>query len=381
MLILFQIIEQHRHRLQNGGINNNDESIVDMEQQTDSSGSEEKMVNRTRNSSVLEEKNVVDAVQSENRVKNLNVCDKNKSVPNGEILDYTDGENLVEDVRIRETSTRVQRDKDLTKDSENKNIIRSRSGNSGSHDGSHDGSHIDETVIDELDTVLDDHSVSSQKQGQSSHRLTNDSQRNIESSHRDISSYMDFNGSQGTIPGSHQQNDSSQIKCDGSQRETTQHEPDEREILQREFEKLRTFAHEVVPRPLYEEIKMDEEVEPEPIEETFDRVEISHEESQEEFSSRFFTYDKVHDTEHRSLPDFSYFDDEDEPNFEFNEVDPDLLSMNLAPIAEETEEELEEDKDDETPYEQDWRGNWIFKGILHVLIRQWLFCRTRQNSP
>ena len=342
-----------------------------MEQQTDSSGSEEKMVNRTRNSSVLEEKNVVDAVQSENRVKNLNVCDKNKSVPNGEILDYTDGENFVEDVRIRETSRSVQRDKDLTKDSDNKNINRSRSRNSGSHDGSHDGSHIDETVIDELDNVLDDHSVSSQKHGQSSQsRQIDDSQRNIEGSHRDISSHRnddglqrDINSSQGTIPGSHQQNDSSQSNIDGSQRETTQHEPDEREILQREFEKLRTFAHELVPRPLYEEIKMDEEVEQEPIEETFDKVEISHEESQEEFSSRFFTYDKVHDTEHRSLPDFSYFDDEDEPNFDFNEVDPDLLSMNLAPIAEETEEELEEDKDDETPYEQDWRGNWIFKGI------------------
>lgn len=131
-------------------------------------------------------------------------------------------------------------------------------------------------------------------------------------------------------------------------------------ILKEEFEKLRTFAREIVPRPLYEEAKFVEEVEPEPIEESMEYVTIDHEESQDEFSSRFFTYDKVRDSGNRGLPDFSDLDYEYH-DFGVNEIDPDLLSMNLAPILEETEEELAEESE-EGEYEQDWRGNWIFKG-------------------
>lgn len=143
-------------------------------------------------------------------------------------------------------------------------------------------------------------------------------------------------------------------------------------ILQKEFQKLRTFAKEIVPKPLYEEANFVEEVEPEPIEESMECVTVDHEESQDEFNSRFFTYDKVHDSENRGLPDFGDLDYEYH-DFGVNEVDPDLLSMNLAPILEETEEELaeeEEDNEEENDgvYEQDWRGNWLFKGWLCLTI-------------
>ncbi|KAL4217154.1 hypothetical protein ACF0H5_023608 [Mactra antiquata] len=143
-------------------------------------------------------------------------------------------------------------------------------------------------------------------------------------------------------------------------------------ILQQEFQKLRTFAKEIVPKPLYEEASFVEEIEPEPIEEQIECTTIDHNESQEEFESRFFTYDKVHDTDNRNYPDFSDLDYEYH-DFGVNEVDPDLLSMNLAPILEETEEELaeEEDYDDDDNDDEedkrkdgDWRGNWLFKGAL-----------------
>ena len=333
---VFQILEQHRHILQNGGINVNPENDADMEQHTDSSGSEERMVNRTLSSSFSEEKNVADSIQTENLGKNFNVCDKsldkNQNVQNGEIVDYRDGENLdggtLDESILRETSKIVQRDKAMTKNSDGEKLNKTRSGN--------DNFHIDKTVNRNLETEMN-----GDLQG-------------------------DFTDS------SHNESKSSQREIDSSQREITKHKPNERELLQREFEKLRTFAHEVVPRPLYEEVKMDEQVEQEPVIEEFDKVQIRHEESQEEFSSRFFTYDKVHDPENRALPDFSYFDNEEEHDFGFNEIDPDLLSMNLAPIVEETEEELEEDKDEETLYEQDWRGNWIFKGNGIIVLQNCL---------
>lgn len=278
MISLFQILEQHRHTLQNVTIETDNENEAEMDQQTDSSGSEDKIVNRTMSSSFSDEKNVIDSIQTENVEKNIIVCDtkldKNQNVQNGE-LDYTDsGVN----VRLEED---------------------------------------DEIVLDDNKTLTND--LDGEETGQS----------------------------------------------DTEENEIV---PDEREILQKEFEKLRTFAHEVVPRPLYEEVKMEEDVEPEPIVEEFDKVQVSHEESQEEFSTRFFTYDKVHDQENRGLPDFSYLEDDEDHYFGVDEVDPDLLSMNLAPIVEETEEELEDDKEDETEYEQDWRGNWIFKGRYTVKI-------------
>lgn len=146
-------------------------------------------------------------------------------------------------------------------------------------------------------------------------------------------------------------------------------EPEDEAILKQEFEKLRSFAREVVPRPLYEEAKYVEEIEEEPIEENMEYVTVDHEEPQEEFSTRFFTYDKVHDMDSRGLPDFSDLDYEYH-DIGFNEVDPDLLSMNLAPILEETEEELAEEEENEAEdneeMEQDWRGNWMFKGTVYL---------------
>ena len=150
---------------------------------------------------------------------------------------------------------------------------------------------------------------------------------------------------------------------------------DEKRLLQEEFNKLRSFAQEVVPKPLYEEVSFVEEVEEEPIVENMERVEVDHEESQEEFQSRFFTYDKVHENENSyHLPDFSDLDYEYH-DFGVNEIDPDLLSMNLAPIIEETEEELEEDKEYVVEEEeQDWRGNWMFKGIYYFSLCLCLVC-------
>lgn len=142
-------------------------------------------------------------------------------------------------------------------------------------------------------------------------------------------------------------------------------DPDDEAILRSEFQKLRSFAQEVVPKPLYEEAKMTEEVEEEPIEESMEYEIIDHDESQEDLDSRFFTFDKVQEHDNR-YPDFSELDYEYH-DFGVNEVDPDLLSMNLHPIIEETEEELAEEGEDEdegVPGESayDWRGNWMFKG-------------------
>ncbi|WAR09719.1 hypothetical protein MAR_034795, partial [Mya arenaria] len=149
-------------------------------------------------------------------------------------------------------------------------------------------------------------------------------------------------------------------------------DPEDEKILKSEFEKLRSFAKEVVPKPLYEEAKFTEEVESEPIEENMDYEEVDHEEAQDDFNSRFFTFDKVHDQDNR-FPDFSELDYEYH-DFGINEVDPDLLSMNLAPILEETEEELLEDEEEDVNNEGavggaseiDWRGNWMFKGASGI---------------
>ena len=78
-------------------------------------------------------------------------------------------------------------------------------------------------------------------------------------------------------------------------------------------------------------------------------------------SRRYSVFDRVHNAE-PALPDFSQFENID---FSSSEIDPDLLSMNLAIIPEETEEELEqeeeEDGEDGEGGQGKWRNNWIFK--------------------
>ncbi|XP_052259685.1 uncharacterized protein LOC127864044 isoform X4 [Dreissena polymorpha] len=166
---------------------------------------------------------------------------------------------------------------------------------------------------------------------------------------------------------------------------------EDEDILRLEFEKLRSFAKEVVPKPLYEAVKYEEDIEDEedPVDESMDYKIIDHEESQNEFESRMFTFDKVHDSEHHSLPDFSDLDYEYH-DFGVTEVDPDLLSMNLAPILEETEEELAEEVEEEeeeggaTGAEggvsgTDWRGNWMFKGAAGMDTYENLSRREKQS--
>ncbi|KAK3578099.1 hypothetical protein CHS0354_007810 [Potamilus streckersoni] len=143
---------------------------------------------------------------------------------------------------------------------------------------------------------------------------------------------------------------------------------DEKDILEQEFEKLRSFATVFAPRPLYE-VHMREEIEEEPIEEVMESVKVNHNESLDEFEARCSSYERVHGS-HLSLPDFDDVDfDADYSDGSNREIDPDLLSMNmigLDPIEEETEEELETDKNESTSDDLDWRRNWIFKGNTTV---------------
>ncbi|CAG2195734.1 unnamed protein product [Mytilus edulis] len=91
---------------------------------------------------------------------------------------------------------------------------------------------------------------------------------------------------------------------------------------------------------------------------------VDRSEGQQEFSSRYDTYDRVHDDTRISLPSLEDYD----YDYGTSEVDPDLLSMNLAPIIEEDEEGAEDEDDDLDDEEkenkgqgQNWKGNWIFK--------------------
>ncbi|XP_056010090.1 uncharacterized protein LOC125667072 isoform X11 [Ostrea edulis] len=134
--------------------------------------------------------------------------------------------------------------------------------------------------------------------------------------------------------------------------------------IHQDFEELRRIAkdiqsprHELQTHEIQEEIEFDEE----PIE----PVTVNREESKSEFVSRLSTYDRLHDTEKYLLPDFS--DDYEDNEFFQNEVDPDLLSMNLAPILEEDEENYQEEENEEetslnsrSTEERSWRDNWIF---------------------
>ncbi|GFS11218.1 myosin light chain kinase, smooth muscle, partial [Elysia marginata] len=89
---------------------------------------------------------------------------------------------------------------------------------------------------------------------------------------------------------------------------------------------------------------------------------VDRDEEREQFHARYSILDRIHNSE-PALPDFSQFDNID---FSSSEIDPDLLSMNLAIIPEETEEELEQEEEDSGEDVDGgngkWRNNWIFKG-------------------
>lgn len=90
-------------------------------------------------------------------------------------------------------------------------------------------------------------------------------------------------------------------------------------------------------------------------EETFVKNEVERDEEREDFKTRYSVFDHVHSSK-SVLPDFS----EDYSNdLALDETDPDLLSLNLAIIPEETEEDLEQD--DVKNKQNRWKTNWIFK--------------------
>uniref|UniRef100_A0A2C9KQJ6 Ig-like domain-containing protein n=1 Tax=Biomphalaria glabrata TaxID=6526 RepID=A0A2C9KQJ6_BIOGL len=123
--------------------------------------------------------------------------------------------------------------------------------------------------------------------------------------------------------------------------------------IEKDFEELKEFVRktQTAVRPKVEAVEFDDSQLCEVREEPLAQSKINHNETREEFLTRYSVFDKVHNTE----TDFSQFENID---FFSNEIDPDLLSMNLEIIPEETEEELEQEEDEE----KKWRSNWIFKG-------------------
>lgn len=326
MCLSFQVLELHRN--QNGIHLDLDEPHSDGSKH--SSDSEVKTVVRSRDSSPSEERNVIDNVPKESKLTksgkkskrsdiNANTRTRSRTSDSERTDDNSDIGN--EDEQLDEDYT----DSGLISPSHSNKVSKTRPSSMSNRNNSsniNSSSNISNTPnIDSTPNISDSELTDASEKGEKRQRLSSSGNSEIDQ--------------------------------------------EDEVILKREFEKLRTFAREVVPRPLYEEVKFEEEIEPEPIEDSMECVTVDHEESQEEFSTRFFTYDKVHDADNRALPDFSDLDYEYH-DIGFNEVDPDLLSMNLAPIMEETEEELAEEEEEEAEDgsdEQDWRGNWMFKGI------------------
>lgn len=125
--------------------------------------------------------------------------------------------------------------------------------------------------------------------------------------------------------------------------------------VEKDFEELKEFVKKThsSARPKVEAREFDDSRLCEVQEEPLSRSVVDRDEERDQFLTRTSVFDKIHNSG-VSLPDFSQFDNID---FCSNELDPDLLSMNLAVILEETEEELEEEEDEERKL----RANWIFK--------------------
>lgn len=356
--IVFQVLELHR---------NQNEVHLDLDEPTndrrnsESSGSEVKTVVRSRGSSLTEEPNVNEMVPNEhishksaNRLDSYDVKYKENDI-NANIKD-----------RAKWNKRERQQSYKNVDDTDGEIVI---SGNMSPQETCED-SEGDDDVLDGEYTHRDRRKRVHSDNSEPRNQRPRSSSGHLETSKERLnSSSGESRTGRGKLDADDTESNTQRPRLGSG---ISEHDDKEDEvILKNEFEKLRTFAREVVPRPLYEEASFVEEVEPEPVVESIECVKIDHEESQEEFSSRFFTYDKVHDTENRGLPDFSDLDYEYH-DFGVNEVDPDLLSMNLAPILEETEEELaEEEMENEEEEEQDWRGNWLFKGeslILYLCI-------------
>ncbi|CAG5122040.1 unnamed protein product, partial [Candidula unifasciata] len=92
----------------------------------------------------------------------------------------------------------------------------------------------------------------------------------------------------------------------------------------KEFEQLKAFVKQTRTRPQIKAIPFDDS-------------------EREEFHTRYSVFDRIQNYQ-PVLPDFSQFDNID---FASDDIDPDLLSMNLAIIPEETEEELEQEEEED----------------------------------
>ncbi|KAK6166404.1 hypothetical protein SNE40_023104 [Patella caerulea] len=138
-------------------------------------------------------------------------------------------------------------------------------------------------------------------------------------------------------------------------------EEDEGEIddnssdLTKDFEDLKKFVRETQKRRTPSVRSIDEKVEIDEV--IVPSVDYERSEKKEDFEIRYSSLERVQRAE-PPLPDFSDLENID---FSTYEVDPDLLSMNLAIIPEETEEDLDKVSKNEEDKTQ-WRNNWIIKG-------------------
>ncbi|XP_041374270.1 myopalladin-like [Gigantopelta aegis] len=148
-------------------------------------------------------------------------------------------------------------------------------------------------------------------------------------------------------------------------------EVDSSSDILRDFEELRDFVRQTQTRrsPVPRDVIVEETALSPICEDPVERVHLGDKDEQvDDFHTRCSSFDRVYSSSHTSppLPDFSQFDNID---FTSHEIDPDLLSMNLASIPEETEEELEDDavvegEEEEGGGEKRWGENWVFKGAL-----------------
>ncbi|BFZ15497.1 hypothetical protein BsWGS_18536 [Bradybaena similaris] len=117
-----------------------------------------------------------------------------------------------------------------------------------------------------------------------------------------------------------------------------------------EIQELKEFVKNTSRPPRIEISAVDDSNLCEVNENTVVKMEVDRDEKREEFCSRYSALHRVHSST-LTLPDISCFDSRE---YVTDETDPDLLSLNLTIIPEETEEEVELDTEKKI--------NWSFKG-------------------
>ena len=174
------------------------------------------------------------------------------------------------------------------------------------------------------------------------------------SSGRDLA--YDFIDSPVQVAVSHTSNNSELSQDSGNAKsECEENEPEKNgeTSIEEDFEKLRQFAAKISARPKAEAKTIEDSVEVVEVQEEPVQRSTVDREAEQDLHTRYSIFDRVQSSS-VTLPDFSQFDN---ITFGTGEVDPDLLSMNLDIIPEETEEELEEEEKDKSI----WRNNWSFK--------------------